>query len=44
MRGERNPIRETGVLEVILVATVGFAALSAAIWFFAFAGSSLPGA
>lgn len=44
MRGERDAGVKTGVLEVIMVATVTFAGIAGAIWFFAFAGSSLPGA
>lgn len=43
MRGERSPGRPTSVLDVIMVGTVVLAATAAAIWFFAFAGSSLPG-
>lgn len=43
MRGERSSGRPTSVLDVILVGTVALAAIAAAVWFFAFAGSSLPG-
>jgi len=43
MRGEREPARETSVLDAIMVGTVALAALSATVWFFLFAGSSLPG-
>ena len=42
MRGERDSGREGGVLEVVMVISVGAAATVSAIWFFAFAGSSLP--
>jgi hypothetical protein len=43
MRGERERPREASVLDVIMVGTVALAALAAGIWFFLFAGSSLPG-
>lgn len=43
MRGERTSGRPTGVLDVIMVGTVVIAATAAGIWFFLFAGSSLPG-
>jgi len=44
MRGERTSGRPTSVLDVIMVGTVVVAATAAAIWFFLFAGSPLPGA
>ena len=43
LRGEREPGRPTGVLDIIMVATVAVAATCAGVWFFFFAGSSLPG-
>jgi hypothetical protein len=43
MRGERNSGWPVGMLEVIMVGTVTLAAAAAGIWFFFFAGSSLPG-
>ena len=44
MRGERESGRPTGVLDVIMVATVVIAAICFGLWFWVFAGSSLPGA
>ena len=44
MRGEREPARETGVLDVILVATIALAGVVMAIWFFFFAHPAAPGA
>jgi hypothetical protein len=44
MRGEREPATEHSVLDVVMVVSVGLAVLAAAVWFFLFAGSSLPGA
>jgi len=43
MRGEREAPRTATVLDVILVSTVALAGLTGVIWFFVFAGSSLPG-
>jgi hypothetical protein len=43
MRAERNAGWPIGVLEVIMVGTVTLAAAAAGIWFFFFAGSSIPG-
>jgi hypothetical protein len=43
MRGERERPRQASVLDVIMVGTVALAALAMGIWFFLFAGSSLPG-
>jgi hypothetical protein len=43
MRGERESGRPTGVLDVIMVGTVVIAALCFGLWFWVFAGSSLPG-
>jgi hypothetical protein len=42
MRGERDSGRPRTVLDVVMVWSVVLALLSFAIWFFAFAGSSLP--
>ncbi len=42
LRAERTPTRDGGVLEVVMVTSVSLAMLAAAIWFFGFAGSSLP--
>ena len=45
MRGERQVAsRPRGVLEVVMMVSVGLAIVVMAIWFFGFAGSSLPGA
>jgi len=44
MRGERNVDRRGGVLDKVMILSVGAAALVFAVWFFGFAGSSLPGA
>jgi hypothetical protein len=43
MRGERNTARQLTVLELTMVVSVSIALLGFAIWFFGFAGSSLPG-
>jgi hypothetical protein len=43
MRGERTVTRRGGVLDRVMVVSVAVAVLAFAIWFFAFAGSSLPG-
>jgi hypothetical protein len=42
MRGERDSGRPRTVLDVVMVWSVALALLSLAIWFFLFAGSSLP--
>ena len=42
MRGERKPARRGGVLEKVMIVSVGAAVVVFAVWFFAFAGSSLP--
>ena len=44
MRGEREDPRPRTVLDVVMVCSVGLALLVFGIWFFVFAGSSLPGA
>ena len=42
LRGERESGRTRTVLDVVMVWSVALALLCFAIWFFAFAGSSLP--
>jgi hypothetical protein len=42
MRGERAPQRRTTVLELVMMISVTFALIAFGIWFFFFAGSSLP--
>jgi uncharacterized oligopeptide transporter (OPT) family protein len=42
LRGERDSGRPRTVLDVVMVWSVALALLSLAIWFFVFAGSSLP--
>jgi hypothetical protein len=44
LRGERESTRRGGVLDKVMIVSVGVALLVFAIWFFGFAGSSLPGA
>jgi hypothetical protein len=44
MRGERERKRRRSVLDVVMIISVAVALVLGAIWFFAFAGSSLPGA
>jgi hypothetical protein len=44
MRGERDVERRGGVLDKVMIVSVAVAALCFAVWFFGFAGSSLPGA
>ena len=43
MRGERGSTRKRGVLDTVMIVSVGAALALFGIWFFAFAGSSLPG-
>jgi hypothetical protein len=43
MRGERGSTRRGGVLDRVMVVSVAVALLAFAVWFFGFAGSSLPG-
>ena len=43
MRGERQVDRRGGVLDRVMIISVGVAAILFAVWFFGFAGSSLPG-
>ena len=42
MRGEREAGRPTTILEVVMVWSVSLALLCFGVWFFVFAGSSLP--
>jgi hypothetical protein len=44
LRGERTSTRRAGVLDRVMIISVAVALLVFAIWFLAFAGSSLPGA
>jgi hypothetical protein len=43
MRGERGSGRRTNVLEFVMICSVGLCLLFFGVWFFFFAGSSLPG-
>jgi hypothetical protein len=43
MRGERGSTRRRGVLDTLMIVSVGLALAGFGIWFFVFAGSSLPG-
>ena len=43
MRGERRPTRHRGVLDTVMIVSVGLAVAAFGVWFFGFAGSSLPG-
>jgi hypothetical protein len=42
MRGERSSTRDRGVLDSVMLVSVSAAFVLFGIWFFAFAGSSLP--
>lgn len=42
MRGERTSTRRGGVLDQVMIVSVALALIAFAIWFFGFAGSSLP--
>lgn len=44
MRAERKTASNNGVLDVVMLISVGCALAVAGVWFFFFAGSSLPGA
>jgi hypothetical protein len=44
MRGDRERKRRRSVLDSVMIISVGVALLLFGVWFFAFAGSSLPGA
>jgi hypothetical protein len=43
MRGERKEPQGMSVLDAVLIVSVTLAGLTFAVWFFGFAGSSLPG-
>ena len=43
MRGERDRRRRRSVLDTVMMLSVGVALVLSAVWFFGFAGSSLPG-
>ena len=43
MRGEDDSRHERSVLDVVMVTSVSAATLALTVWFFFFAGSSLPG-
>jgi hypothetical protein len=43
LRGERTSTRRGGVLDKVMMVSVAVALLAMAVWFFGFAGSSLPG-
>jgi hypothetical protein len=43
MRGERGSNRPTTVLDWVMIVSVSVALTAFAVWFFLFAGSSLPG-
>jgi hypothetical protein len=43
MRAERQVDRRGGVLDRVMIVSVAVAAVAFAVWFFGFAGSSLPG-
>jgi hypothetical protein len=42
MRGERTSTRRGGVLDRVMIISVAVALLAFGVWFFGFAGSSLP--
>jgi hypothetical protein len=44
MRGDRERKRRRSVLDSVMMISVALALVAGAIWFFGFAGSSLPGA
>ena len=43
LRGERGSTRKRGVLDTVMIVSVGLALVGFGIWVFGFAGSSLPG-
>jgi hypothetical protein len=43
MRAERKTDRRGGVLDGVMIISVALAGIAFAVWFFGFAGSSLPG-
>ena len=42
MRGERTYTRRGGVLDTVMLVSVGVAIVAFGVWFFGFAGSSMP--
>jgi hypothetical protein len=42
MRAERTSTRRGGVLDEVMIVSVGLALVAFGVWFFGFAGSSLP--
>lgn len=42
MRAERTSSRRGGILDKVMIVSVALAIVAFAVWFFAFAGSSLP--
>ena len=42
MRAERTSTRRGGVLDQVMIVSVGLALVAFGVWFFGFAGSSLP--
>jgi hypothetical protein len=44
LRGERVSVRRGGILDRVMIVSVALAVVVLAVWFFGFAGSSLPGA
>jgi hypothetical protein len=42
LRGERQTTRRGGILDRVMIVSVGVALVLFAVWFFGFAGSSLP--
>jgi len=42
MRAERGSTRRASVLDQVMIVSVGLALVAFAVWFFGFAGSSLP--
>jgi hypothetical protein len=42
MRAERTSTRRAGVLDQVMIVSVAIALVAFGIWFFGFAGSSLP--
>jgi hypothetical protein len=42
VRGERRVDRRNGVLDKVMIVSVALAGIAFAVWFFGFAGSSLP--
>ncbi len=42
VRGERDSGHRRTVLDIVMIVSVGVAVLGSAVWFFGFAGSSIP--